>query len=254
MFNPRIQKVELLGKLFPKRISELEELLSCPTKVYIDFANVRPWAGKLGWHVEPIRVKQFLDSFEEVKEVRIYNGTLLGDAVSEKEKKDLTSTFGSSYITKPVKIMRKSIDVSSISPSSTDILKSFIRASLLKNLKVETIEYLNSQLAELNKQGTYYIEDRKCNFDVEIGRDMLLDFEKNTCECFVLWSGDSDFASPIEQLIDDGKKVSIFSTVRRVSSELNDLVPHGLYIYDIQKIKNFICWRSEMDASGFPAP
>lgn len=39
--------------------------------------------------------------------------------------------------------------------------------------KIENIEYLNNIFRELNSAGVYYIEDRKCNFDVEIGRDML---------------------------------------------------------------------------------
>ena len=247
MFKAKTTKIELLSQLFPDRITELETLFDYNTKVYIDFANVRPWADKLGWHVEPVRVKQFFDSFSNVKEVRIYNGTLAGDQESEKYNKDLAKHYGQSYITKPVKIMKKFIDVSSIASDSTDILKNFIRPSLLRRLKVETIEYLNQKLGELNKQGIFYIQDRKCNFDVEIGRDMLLSYEKKECDCFVLWSGDSDFASSIEQLLKDGKKVYIFSTVRKIASEFNDLIPKGLHIYDIQKIKNFICWNKEMD-------
>ncbi|MDR3642882.1 MAG: NYN domain-containing protein [Candidatus Doudnabacteria bacterium] len=247
MFKAKTVKIDLLAQMFPERISEMDTLLSVSTKIYIDFANVRPWADKLGWHVEPFRVKQFFDSFGAVKEIKIYNGTLIGDKESEHENKDLTKAFGPGCITKPVKIMQKSIDVSSISPSSTDILKSFIRPSLLRRLKVEVVEYLNAQLGELNKLGTYFIEDRKCNFDVEIGRDMMLAFEKKEADCFVLWSGDSDFAGPIEQLLQNGKKVFIFSTPRRVASELASLTSQGLFIYDIQKIKNFICWNREMD-------
>ncbi len=246
-FQAKTQKIEMLAKLFPNRIEELEKLFDCYTKVYIDFANVRPWVDKLGWHVEPSRVKQFFDSFSTVKDIRIYNGTLAGDQESEKYNKELTKFYNSSFITKPVKIMRKSIDVSSIAPDSKDILKSFIRPSLLRQLKVETIEYLNQKLGELNKQGIFYIQDRKCNFDVEIGRDMLLSYEKHECDCFVLWSGDSDFASSADQLLKDGKKVYVFATARKVATELSDLVPKGLFIYDIQKIKNFICWNKEMD-------
>ena len=250
MFQAKTEKINLLAKLFPNRITELEELFNCNTKVYIDFANVRPWADKLGWHVEPVRVKQFLDSFSTIKEVRIYNGTLAGDRESEKNNKELAKHYGSGFITKPVKIMKKSIDVSSIPAGSADILKNFIRHSLLRQLKVETIEYLNQKLAELNKQGIFFIQDRKCNFDVEIGRDMLLSYEKQEADCFVLWSGDSDFASSIEQLLKDGKKVYVFATARKVATELNELVSQGLFIYDIQKIKNFICWNREMDGSN----
>ena len=52
----------------------------------------------------------------------------------------------------------------------------------------------------------------------------------------------------------DGKKVFVFSTPRRVSSELADLTGQGLFIYDIQKIKNFICWNKEMDGPVSAAP
>lgn len=254
MFKAKTVKIDLLAKMFAPRVAELELSFSVPTNIYIDYANVRPWSEKLGWHIEPLRVKQFFDSFDTVKEVRIYNGILEGDYSSEKDNKELLKRYGNCYVTKPVKIMKKSIDVSSISPASIDILKNFIRPSLLRQLSVATIEYLNKQLGDLNKKGVYFIEDRKCNFDVEIGRDMLLAYEKKEADCFVLWSGDSDFASPVEQLLKDGKKVFVFSTPRRVSSELADLTGQGLFIYDIQKIKNFICWNKEMDGPVSAAP
>ena len=63
---------------------------------------------------------------------------------------------------------------------------------------------------------------------------------------FILWSGDSDFADPINQLLDDGKKVILFATARKVASELNELKKKGLLIFDIQKIRNFICWKKEI--------
>ncbi len=148
--------------------------------------------------------------------------------------------------TKPVKIMKLSIDVSSIQSNSPEILKDFIRAPLLKKLKVEAIEFLNNQLRELNQQGILSVQDLKCNFDVEIGRDMLIDYERNGIEDFVLWSGDSDFADPINQLLEDDKKVVLFSTARKIASELNKLREKGLFIFDIQKIRNFICWKREI--------
>lgn len=247
MFNPKTKKIELLGKMFQPRIDELKGIFDKPTAVYIDYANVRPWSDKLGWHVEPERIKQFFDSFDSVKGIKIYNGLLVGDSRSEKLHKDLQITFQGGYVSKPVKIMRKSIDVSSISPTSTDILKNFIRPSLLLQLTVQDIHDLNRKLKSLNDKRIKFIEDRKCNFDVEIGRDMLLDYSAGKVECFILWSGDSDFASPIEQLLNDGKKVILFATARKVASELSDLVSQGLFIYDIQKIKNFICWNKEID-------
>ena len=85
----------------------------------------------------------------------------------------------------------------------------------------------------------------KCNFDVEIGVDMLLDCERNSAETFILWSGDSDFADPIKKLISAGKKVYLFATAGRISSELNELRESGLKIVDIFELKEFICWLKE---------
>jgi len=95
----------------------------------------------------------------------------------------------------------------------------------------------------LNNRGIKTIEHWKCNFDVEIGKDILIDHEHNKIENFILWSGDSDFADPINQLLKDGKSVSIFATARRISPELNAT---GVLIFEIWKIKDFICWNKEL--------
>jgi len=47
--------------------------------------------------------------------------------------------------------MKKSIDISSIELTNTSILESFIRKSLLNELTIKDIEYLNNRLSELNK-------------------------------------------------------------------------------------------------------
>jgi uncharacterized LabA/DUF88 family protein len=244
MFKPKTERIRQLGEKYPDRMQELERIFSGHTNIYIDYANVRPWANKLGWHLDLKRLKQFLDSFENVKSVKIYHGTLIGDQKSEQLINEIKSA-GYELTTKPVKIMRISMDVSSISPESPDILKNFIRAPLLRILKLEVIGLLNNELRALNKQGKLYLEDRKCNFDVEIGRDMLID-DRNGAEVFVLWSGDSDFADPLAQLLKDGKKVLVFATARKVSWELSKLAKKGLGIYDIQKIRDFICWNREI--------
>jgi len=246
MFKAKTDRLQKLADKYPDRVKELEVIFDGKTNIYIDFSNVRPWAVKLGWHVDPKRLKQFLDSFDTINSIKFYSGTLVGDGDSEgfiENLKDLKFDVK----TKPVKIMPLSIDVSSIPINSPDILKDFIRKPLLQKLKMETIEFLNTQLKELNNQGIKFVEDLKCNFDVEIGRDMLMDYEKNNADKFILWSGDSDFADPVSQLLKDNKKVILFATARRVASELDDLVEGGLFIFDIQKIRDFICWKKELN-------
>lgn len=242
MFVAKTEKIEKLSKIFPLRIKELEEIFGKKTNVYIDYANVYFWSKKLNWHIDIKRLKQFLDSFDTIKKIKLYNGTLLRDKQSSDFIKDAKSLHYE-VITKPVKIMHRSIDVSSIPANSPLILADFIDRALLKQLNLETIEYLNLKIKELNDRGIKSIERRKCNFDVEIGRDIFLDFERNGIENFILWSGDSDFADPVTQLLNDKRKVAVFATARRVSVELADTkVP----IFDIQKIRNFICRNNQI--------
>ena len=245
MFKARSKEIEKIAQQKQKVIKQLESLFAGRVNVYIDYANVRPWASRLGWHIDLKRLKRFLNSFDNVNEVKFYYGILKGDRDSEKRIDD-AKRLGYQVRTKFVKIMNISIDTSSIDLQSPALLKSFIRNALLKKYDIETIEYLNSKFKEMNKKGIFAIKDQKCNFDVEIGSDMLIDKEKNNIDCFVLWSGDSDFHDPVTDLLDSEKKVVLFATARAVSSELNELKSKGLFIFDIKKIRDFICWKREL--------
>lgn len=245
MFTPKTERIKEIADRNPELVKRLDGIFSATTRVYIDYANVRPWSTKLQWHIDLKRLKQFLDSFDTTKAINFYNGYLDGDAQSEKEIKDVEDR---KYVvrTKPVKILHFPIDVSSIPKDSTALLDQFIRRALLRKYEVGTIEYLNERFRDMNKKGEFYIEDRKCNFDVEIGVDMLLDNEKNEAETFALWSGDSDFADPLEKLLKQGKRVILFGTAGRISSELNALRESGLEIFDVFHLKEFICWKKEL--------
>jgi uncharacterized LabA/DUF88 family protein len=251
MFSPKTDKIKDIAKDKQDAIRQLESIFNARARVYIDYANVRPWSEKLHWHIDMKRLKQFLDSFDTIEAVNFYNGYLQGNERSEKDRRELESC---KYIlrTKPVKIMKFSINASRIPSDSTALLDRFIRRALLRRYEMRTIEYLNERFMDMNKKGEYFIEDRKCNFDVEIGVDMLLDCERNCAETFVLWSGDSDFADSIEKLINAGKRVVLFSTARKVSKELSALAVKGLLIFDIQKIREFICWNSELKRKEDP--
>ena len=249
MFVPKTEKIQRLVKSSKVIISQLESIFGMSTRIYIDYANVRPWSNKLGWHIDLKRLKQFLDSFNTIKAVNFYNGYIEGDNRSQEEIKELENQR---YVvrTKPVKIMKFSINASRIPSDSTALLNQFIRRALLRKYAVGTIEYLNERFKEMNKKGKYFIEDRKCNFDVEIGVDMLLDCDRSETKTFVLWSGDSDFADPLIKLLKAGKRVFVFATARKVSRELSELRKEGLIIFDIQKIRNFICWSREIKSKG----
>ncbi len=245
MFVAKTAKIQEIAGSKQSVLEQLGSIFNTKTRIYIDYANVRPWSQKLQWHIDLKRLKQFLDSFDTIEAVNFYNGYLAGNERSEKEK-EVSEYYKYTIRTKPVKIMRFSIDASSILNDSTVLLDQFVRRALLKKYEIATIEYLNERFKDMNKKGEYFIEDMKCNFDVEIGVDMLLDCERNSAQTFVLWSGDSDFADPIEKLMGAGKKVVLFATSRKVSRELSALVSKGLLVFDIQKIRDFICWNREL--------
>lgn len=207
----------------------------------------------IGWHIDIKRLKQFLESFNSVVSIKWYQGELIGDPRSQSEINKIKKCKYE-LRTKPVKIMNLSIDVSSISMQSPDLLKKFIRKSLLRKYDIDTVELLNRKFKEMNERKVYFIEDRKCNFDVEIGTDIRVDHLKDSIETFVLWSGDSDFADPIKILIAGGKKVVLFATAGRIAREINDLVKDGLFIFDIFELRDFICWKKEEDIKSTKDP
>ena len=193
MFTSKTIRIKKIAKVNSDSIKQLEGLFKGNTNVYIDYANVRPWAFKLGWNIEFKRLRQFLRSFDNIGDINIYDGTLEGDKNSEKSCEEKRLVFKDGFKTKPVKIMKHSIDYTSIKSTATDLLEQFIRRCLIRKYDIETIEFLNLKFKDMNNKGKFFIEDRKCNFDVEIGVDMLMDFERNDITTYVLWSGDSDF-------------------------------------------------------------
>jgi len=126
MFKPKSERLDGLSKKFAQNIVALEQIFQSNVGVYIDYANVRPWATKLGWNIDLQRLKTFLSSFDNIKTVKFFDGILAGDAKSEKAGKEKLKIFKAGFISKPVKIMKKSIDFTSIKPNSPDLLEQFI--------------------------------------------------------------------------------------------------------------------------------
>jgi uncharacterized LabA/DUF88 family protein len=246
VFTPFTERIKQLQIKLPQVVAQLDTLFDKPTNIYIDFANAIHWQERLGWKISLKRMKQFFDSFPNIREVKFYNGEMPGSLESLELINDAKRK---NYVvrSKLVKRINLSINVSSIPLDSTIIIGQFMREALLKKLTIENIEYLNNALKELNKKGTLSLQDFKCNFDVEIGVDMLLDCREGKAEIFVLMSGDSDFHDPVHQLlIDYKKKVVLFSTAREISRELNDLRAKGLIIFEINRIREFLCFTKEM--------
>lgn len=242
MFTPRSERIKKLAEIFPEIVLELEKIFGDSANIYIDWQNVIHWQEKLDWHFDAKRLKRFFDSFNSIRSVSIYTGILTDneDSIEQVEK---MKEYGYRVLSKPVKLMPLSIDVSSIPENSPDILKNFIDKQLLTKLDLETIEFLNKKLSNLNKQGLLKIEKQKCNFDVELAMDIQKAIDFNSVENYIILSGDSDFADTISRIKENNKKAVIFSISRKVTSELDQT---GILIFDVRKIREFICWAKEI--------
>lgn len=75
-------------------------------------------------------------------------------------------------------------------------------------------------VAELQKSGIF-VEEPKCNFDVEIAMDMLDDADKMTA--VLLFSGDSDLFGPLERLKVKGKRIGVVGVRGKVATELHQI-------------------------------
>jgi uncharacterized LabA/DUF88 family protein len=246
MFTAKTKRIEALVQKFPYIVTDLDPIFgSGSANVYVDYGNVAFWADRLEWHVDLKRLKQLIDSFSGPSIAKFYYGTRRGIDKSEELIRN-AKELGYKVFTKEVKTIKLSIDVSSISEGSPDIVRNLICKPFLKTLSLETIQHLNEHLRTLNKNGILSFDDLKCNFDVEIGRDMLVDQAIGQAEVFALWSCDSDFAGSVEELLDDGKKVVVFGMSGMVSRELNLLRKKGLQVYDVRKLKEMICWPREL--------
>jgi uncharacterized LabA/DUF88 family protein len=234
--------VVVVAKTSAERLKELQNLFVGDTYVYVDFANVRKHCSQLGWSMDLRKLKAALDSTGKVKSARIYFGTIVGDKKSEGFGARIRKE-GFEFRTKPVKFIDISLNVSSVSPQSPEILKNFIDPNLIRLLRVEAVEYLNGQLSTLNKQGTYSLQKMKCNFDVEMATDIRLDNALKKAQTFCIWSGDSDFAHPILQLLNEKRNVVVIS--KGIATELNDLKPEGMIHYDIRKLTELLSLKAK---------
>lgn len=76
MFAPETKRLKILSDNYPRAIRELDSLFDRKTNIYIDWANVLGWQDKLNWRIDLKRLKQLLDSFSDIYEIKFYYGTL----------------------------------------------------------------------------------------------------------------------------------------------------------------------------------
>ncbi|MFA5945432.1 MAG: NYN domain-containing protein [Patescibacteria group bacterium] len=174
--------------------------------VYLDVANIIGWQKRLGWKIRIVRLIEQLRAMNNVREVKAYYGTNeRAKAQSDAFNRDVMKS-GAILRTKPVKFIRKTID-----------LGMFFKKMTLNQLDLGTTTLVNSVVEAVQSSGTV-IEEPKCNFDVEITMDLMDDVER--ASGFMLFSGDSDFYAPLERLKLKGKHVYVVGARGAVAGEL----------------------------------
>jgi uncharacterized LabA/DUF88 family protein len=172
----------------------------------LDLSNMFHWQDTLHWQFSVYEVVKQLSSIKYVKEIRIYYGLNNHDLDKSKNFHRRLRECGAILITKPVKWIKKSV-----------CKELFVKSSTLSLLDSEAHIKLDEFIIYLQEK-QLYIEEPKCNFDVEMALDILDSSEK--ISSIFLFSGDSDMHEPVNRLRLKGKKTYVFGVRNQVSQEL----------------------------------
>ena len=166
-------------------------------KVYIDGANVFYTQKDIGFSIDWEKTRKYLQESYDILEIRYYVGVKQDDEKMASYLRYL-DVIHFTVITKPIKI-----------------------------IKIDR----NHPMAKLHN----YSEIYKCNFDVEMTTDILLD--RANLDKIILFSGDSDFNYLIKRLYSLGKKIELFSSRKMLAWELKF---SGAKYYFLEDLRNKI--------------
>lgn len=115
---------------------------------------------------------------------------------------------------------------------------------LIEELDAE-LKKLNVSIDALQKNLSIPVKRRKCDFDVEIARDVF-----NLSKDFVnliLFSGDGGYAALAEDLIAKGKKVIVVFAPGHKGREYEDF-KQGLFLCSVNRLKDDLCKETNIPA------
>lgn len=217
-----------------------------PTLVIIDWFNI--W--KKNKDIDLQLLFDYLKSYPEVYQIRFYNGLIKGKDWSQRIL-DNASQIGFKIVTKTSKLQPVEINEAdhfeSILSSLDDLFKNIsstnsnisnnlytIKATSVDNFNL--IDDMDASLKLIDKDIIKFKEDSKkpihrtkCDFDAEIARDSVLEIEKY--ENLILFSGDGDFASTVNYLIQEKNK-RVFVMYCSGSYGESDYMENGLIYFD----------------------
>ncbi len=190
------------------------------TLVLIDWANVFNWLRGGASEVDPKQLYDYLRTYPNIDRICLFAGE--DEHPKSKEFLEECRKIGYEVISKKVKYIPTLVENSPFWES-------------LKELVPE------KKLATLRNQP---VLRRKCDFDVELSKELLLNLEKY--HTYILFSGDGDYATVIEEIMKREKRVFIVSSPRALGKELRAMQTqkiHPLFV-DITQLKDVIKRRS----------
>ena len=203
------------------------------TLVIIDWANVYGWFKKLKWEIDPQKLYNYLKSYPEIVEIRFYFGIEKENKKSE-EFHRLIKSIGYNLISKEVKWVPVDIKFTEFIKGEDGQVNKIGRYDKERKI-VQELKGLSKELNGLIKAGGFV--RRKCDFDVEITRDVLMSLDK--VDGIILFSGDGDYAPLVEEVIKVGKQ-AILVFARGCKGKEYGNFDKGLYQCSVKKLKKFI--------------
>ncbi|QQS58872.1 NYN domain-containing protein [Candidatus Peregrinibacteria bacterium] len=186
--------------------------LQSKTLVLIDWANVYNWTKRRRRVVDPERLYQFLRSHKNVDRICLFAGE--DDHPKSREFLEQCREIGFEVFFKPVKYVPLRVEQSPL----WEELREFIPEKKLKELQSEPILY------------------RKCDFDVEISKEILLNID--SYHAFILFSGDGDYAPVIEELLKRERRVFVVSKAGALGRELREMLDKKVHplLVDVESL------------------
>ena len=204
------------------------------TLVCIDWANVYGWQENLDWKISTDKLIEYLLSYKEIFKINFYFGTDITkesqDFISLLQKKE-EKEERFSIITKEVKYVPVDLDRSYLKSRINNIKKTILAMDLRK----QNID--GSHVKELENLLSQPLRRRKCDFDIEIALDVFRNLEN--FDSFVLFSGDGDYKPLVQYCIENKKQAIIVAQPGSLGKEYR-IIPLGLYICNVRKLRDFI--------------
>lgn len=176
---------------------------------YLDLTNMFHWQDVLGWKFRIEDVIGQLFTFSNIKEIKVYYGKNERDLKNSEAFHNRIKKTGAILKTKPMKFIPKTIKEGM-----------FFQRKTLTLFDGGVKQKIRELIDELQKSGIF-IEESKCNFDVEMTMDILDDTDKLTA--VLLFSGDSDMYAPLQRLKVKGKHIGIVGVRGQVAGELHNV-------------------------------